>query len=260
MSLLELGITEGPLAAAYLLAIGALAFGMIPVTEKRLHVARNCFLASCAIFAGIAIMWGITTDLPPPLRLLGGLTGLAGIAAVESTRFIMREIAPREMAVSGPPYFDLRVEVSPSSYPTVAVAYIAIKPIDRVRVFLEYMTFEKDKADPLSTESAPEKRSWTGKKQATLPDLSDLYRKAEGKIPIVNQRPRYSGSGHQTPFAPIETFREGITVYRLSFFTNDRDIAQHYEFAIDYSFDSKTRSDNFALVNLQELKNIPPWK
>jgi hypothetical protein len=91
MSIVELALTEGPLAAAYLLAMGALAFGIVPVTPVRLRVARNCFLASCAIFAGIALLWGITTDYAtwPRILIVGALAAIAGIGAVESSRFIM---------------------------------------------------------------------------------------------------------------------------------------------------------------------------
>jgi hypothetical protein len=93
MSIVELALTEGPLAAAYLLAMGALAFGIVPVTPVRLRFARNCFLASCAIFAGIAILWGITTDYAtwPRVLIVGALAALTGIGAVESSRFIMHE-------------------------------------------------------------------------------------------------------------------------------------------------------------------------
>lgn len=93
MSISELAITEGSLAVAFLLGMGAVAIGMIPVDEKRRRLARNCLLASCTIFVGIAIMWGVMTTFSPVPRIIivGVLTGLAGIAAVESTRFVMQE-------------------------------------------------------------------------------------------------------------------------------------------------------------------------
>jgi len=98
MSITELAVVEGPLAAAYLLALVALAFGIIPVSERRTLVARNCLIGSCAIFAGIAIMWAVMTELTPLPRLLVVflLCGLAGIGTVEGTRFIMNEVKPKE--------------------------------------------------------------------------------------------------------------------------------------------------------------------
>lgn len=91
MSIVELAVSEGPLASAHLLALGALAFGIVPVPPARLRLARNYFLVSCAIFAGIAIMWGITTDYStwPRVLVVGTLVGLGGVGAVESTRLIM---------------------------------------------------------------------------------------------------------------------------------------------------------------------------
>src|ERR1700736_2174929 len=93
MPLTELVVVEGGFAVAYLLAIGALALGVIAVTPGRLTIARNCFWASCAIFAGIAIMWGITTDYSfwPRTVIAGALGAIAAIAAVEATRFITHE-------------------------------------------------------------------------------------------------------------------------------------------------------------------------
>src|SRR6266478_5748887 len=91
MSIVDLAVSEGPLASAHLLALGALAFGIVPVPPARLRLARNYFLVSCAIFAGIAIMWGITTDYStwPRVLVVGTLVGLGGVGAVESTRLIM---------------------------------------------------------------------------------------------------------------------------------------------------------------------------
>jgi len=93
MPITELVVVEGGIAVAYLLAIGALALGVIAVTPRRLRIARNCFWASCAIFAGIAIMWGITTDYSfwPRIVIAGALGAIAAVAAVEATRFITHE-------------------------------------------------------------------------------------------------------------------------------------------------------------------------
>jgi hypothetical protein len=93
MSLTELVVVEGGIAVAILLAIVALALGVIAVPPGRLKIARNCFWACCVIFTGIAVMWGITTDYSLGTRavIVGSLAALAAIAAVEFTRFITKE-------------------------------------------------------------------------------------------------------------------------------------------------------------------------
>ena len=93
MSISELALTELPFAATYLLTVGGLAFGVVPVNRSRLRLARNCFMAASVIFAGIAIMWGIWTEYPfwPRVLIVGLLAALAAIGAMESTRFIMRD-------------------------------------------------------------------------------------------------------------------------------------------------------------------------
>jgi len=93
MSLTELAVIEGSLAFADLLAIVTLALGVIAVTPGKFKLARNCFWASCAIFTGFPIMWGVTTDYSFVTRavIVGILAALAAVAAVEFTRFITRE-------------------------------------------------------------------------------------------------------------------------------------------------------------------------
>jgi hypothetical protein len=96
MSLIELAGVEGPLVVAFIFALCAL-----PLEVNR-RLARNCFWAGCAIFAGLAVMWGITTDYPAGLRMLvvGILSALAGVGAVESARFVMHKEGP--LKDSGP--------------------------------------------------------------------------------------------------------------------------------------------------------------
>src|ERR1700730_17023877 len=132
MPLTELVVVEGGFAVAYLLAIGALALGVIAVTPRRLRIARNCFWASCAIFAGITIMWGITTDYSfwPRIVIAGALGAIAAVAAVEATRFITHEqkesqpkadpeakgSAQSHIEASAPKLF---MECAPANLPTV---------------------------------------------------------------------------------------------------------------------------------------------
>jgi hypothetical protein len=134
MSFEALALTEGPLAAAYLLTLGAMAAGMIEVPKERRLVARNCFLASCLIFAGMAYMWGISTEFPvvPRVLVVGILCGLAGIAAVECSRFIM----PHEKPVVGPalPLTDARPEV-----PNEFSGWTNTQLIERVKVVVSGM-------------------------------------------------------------------------------------------------------------------------
>lgn len=94
MSVVELFIVEGSLAVAYFLALGALAFGVVPVTAERYRFARNCFWASCIIFAAIGVVWGIETHMGTASRFLivGTICALAGVAAMESARFLRAEI------------------------------------------------------------------------------------------------------------------------------------------------------------------------
>jgi hypothetical protein len=98
MSLLDLLYVEGPFAAAYLLAIGAIAYGAITVSHARLGIARNCFMGACAIFAGVAIMWGVSTDYSflPRIFVVGVLSAAAGISVAETWRFFVHEetVAP----------------------------------------------------------------------------------------------------------------------------------------------------------------------
>jgi hypothetical protein len=99
MSITELTLTEGPLAAAFLLAFGTLALDVVPVNPKRLRIARSCLWSTCAIFAAIAIMWGITTNYSfwPRTMIVGILVVLAAVAAMGSTRIIMHaENAPEK--------------------------------------------------------------------------------------------------------------------------------------------------------------------
>ena len=59
MSLWDLGVAEGGVAVAIVLGIAL--HSAFPNAAKP-QIARNCFWAAWAIFAGFAVMWGISTD------------------------------------------------------------------------------------------------------------------------------------------------------------------------------------------------------
>ena len=106
MSLWDLGVAEGGLAAAIVLGIAV--HSAFPNAGKP-KIARNCFWAAWAIFAGFALMWGITTDeysLLPRLLIVGFLSAVAGVGIVESARFIMHKQNPVRVTVTAPVPFE----------------------------------------------------------------------------------------------------------------------------------------------------------
>jgi hypothetical protein len=96
MSLTEFVLAEAGLGVTYLLTVSAVALGLVAVPPRRLRIARYGFLASCLVFVGIAIMWGISTDysMLPRIIVVGLIGALAAVGAVETTRFISHQDAP----------------------------------------------------------------------------------------------------------------------------------------------------------------------
>jgi hypothetical protein len=136
MPLTELVVVEGSLAVAILLAIVALALGVVAVTPRRLKIARNCFWASCVIFTGIAIMWGITTDYSFVTRaaIVGALAGIAAVAAVEFTRFITKEQTESQPKAEAPSVRSLKRLIAYGSFDLI-LPWNGTSPMSVVRVF-----------------------------------------------------------------------------------------------------------------------------
>ena len=96
----DLLLADAGVAVAYLLTIAAIAVGLLPMTPLRLKVAKGSFWGACAIFALLAITWGVMTDISFVWRavMVGGLCALAGIGAVETSRFLMHANAVESSA------------------------------------------------------------------------------------------------------------------------------------------------------------------
>lgn len=94
MSVTDLVIGDGGIAVAYLLAVAAVAVGILPVSASRLKVARWCFGGAAFVFAGFGVFWVISTNQNWPVRLVVlGLIGAAALIAFgETARFLIFEV------------------------------------------------------------------------------------------------------------------------------------------------------------------------
>jgi hypothetical protein len=88
--LLFAGIIVGILATA--------GFGVLSLTPAEFRIARGCFWAAALGLAGIAILWGSTTESPLWARLM--VTGIIGAVAVAGLTEALRWVQKREHAVA----------------------------------------------------------------------------------------------------------------------------------------------------------------
>src|SRR6266436_4069429 len=95
----SMGLIEfGDLVATVLVGIFATAgYGVMSLTPPEFAVARRCFWAASLLFAGIGIVWGITTSESVWIRL-PVVCLVAGISIAGLTE-ALRWVKNRQMAV-----------------------------------------------------------------------------------------------------------------------------------------------------------------
>jgi hypothetical protein len=83
-------VTEAGFALTYALGLGAIAARLVPMTAPRLKVAKVCFVCASLIIAGLAIYWGMVSEMAfvPRALVIGIICAAAGIAAMETSRFL----------------------------------------------------------------------------------------------------------------------------------------------------------------------------